>query len=521
MNVMENLIKFTDRAFVGKVLQVMEEAKTIGMTSRQIATKIGKNEPQVLALLKSLKEKNIVTHIGRSLWILSIYKNMRKDPLFIPPEYYLKEFERVCDLKVGRYRQKITFSGNDTRLIHHWSPYVQGFSARFVDDMLLRYAIKEGEWVLDPFVGSGTVSVCAKIKRINSVGVDLMPLMTFMSKVKTTLDLDLDEIRRELNRIKSHWRRAPRNTSVPFLKQTRRQFNSEVLGGLLILKESILTVDNERIRNLFKLAFASILVNSSNLKRSPCLGYVKNKSVPKEAPFVFFKQKAEKILHDLSFVQKNAKPKAEAELILGDARIIRYKPESFDIAITSPPYVNGMDYIINYKIEMAWLDLVTGYEDLQKLKRQMIACDNISKSTIRDFSKIKCEYQDEWLEDITNSVYQRVQQKGNYRRNDMHLIVKKYFEDLYPVFRNVYDGLKEGGRFIIVIGDSLIAGVYIPADLILARMGEKTGFTIERIEKARERRSGQRRDFLLRESIVTLAKGGPRTSKTKLNVFFN
>ena len=66
--------------------------------------------------------------------------------------------------------------------------------------------------------------------------------------------------------------------------------------------------------------------------------------------------------------------------------------------------------------------------------------------------------------------------------------------------------LRPGGRFILVVGDSLIADVYVPTDLLIAKMGSDLGLKIEKIEKARERRSGQIRSYRLRESIVTLLK---------------
>ena len=502
------------------ILGVMEEVKTIGITVKQIADKIGEDEERVNSLLTALREKGRISRIGRSLWILTMYKDMNKDPNFVNPEHYIKEFKNKFRSEIAKYKQKITFSENGARRIHRWSPYVQGFSASFVDNMLTRHGIKEGQCVLDPFVGSGTVSVCAKTRGINSVGIDLMPLMTFMAKVKTTWDLDVNRIRQELNRVSRCWKKADTRMSIPFLKNTERQFNPEVLKGLLILKESILTVEDDKIRNLFKLAFASILVNSSNLKRSPCLGYVKNKKVSKEEPFVLFREKVKQMHEDLSLVNKHVKTNAFTEFVTGDARMITFKPETFDIAITSPPYVNGLDYVINYKIEMAWLELVKGYKDLQMLKEQMVACDNVPKGVIRNFSQQKWKYSDEWLEDIIDRIALRIQHKSSYRRSDMHLIVRKYFEDLYPVFKNVYDRLDDGGRFILVIGDSLIAGVYIPADLILAKMGKEVGFDIERVEIARERRSGQRRDFRLRESIITLVKGMHGRAIKKLNYFF-
>ncbi|MCD6456349.1 MAG: hypothetical protein J7K81_06130, partial [Methanophagales archaeon] len=91
-------------------------------------------------------------------------------------------------------------------------------------------------------------------------------------------------------------------------------------------------------------------------------------------------------------------------------------------------------------------------------------------------------------------------------RTDMPYIVHKYFDDLYKVMKKVISSLNSGGRFILVVGDSLIADVYVPTDLLIAKIGSDLGLEIERIEKARERRSGQIRSYKLRESIITLLK---------------
>jgi hypothetical protein len=48
--------------------------------------------------------------------------------------------------------------------------------------------------------------------------------------------------------------------------------------------------------------------------------------------------------------------------------------------------------------------------------------------------------------------------------------------------------------------------VYVPTDLLIAKIGLDLGLDVEKIEKARERRSGQIRSYKLRESIITLVK---------------
>jgi DNA modification methylase len=212
---------------------------------------------------------------------------------------------------------------------------------------------------------------------------------------------------------------------------------------------------------------------------------------------------------------------ADVEIVTGDSRTHTYKPNSIKLVITSPPYANGLDYVTNYKLEMAWLDKASNYGDLRKLRDKMVSCDNISRTAIREFAKEETRFEDEWLSEIVENIRLRVQKKGTFRRNDMHLVVKKYFEDLYQTFDKVYAGLDNDGRFVIVIGDSLIAGTYLPTDLILAKIGERIGFNIEDIQLARTRRSGQRRSFELRETIVTLTKGKPQKTVSLDDFVFN
>jgi len=126
---------------------------------------------------------------------------------------------------------------------------------------------------------------------------------------------------------------------------------------------------------------------------------------------------------------------------------------------------------------------------------------------VRRFSGASQRYTNSWIEHIKAEIAANIARRGFYRREDMPEIVHKYFDDMYRVMRNVAQAIRPGGRFILVVGDSLIADVYVPTDLILARIGQELGLTIERLERARVRRSGQIRSYRLRETIITLRKG--------------
>jgi len=135
----------------------------------------------------------------------------------------------------------------------------------------------------------------------------------------------------------------------------------------------------------------------------------------------------------------------------------------------------------------------------------MVVCDNVSKGLIKEFCKLHY-YNNTWLDEIIATISRNIRARQAYRREDMPLIVSKYFDDMNKVIEKVSKALTTGGRFILVVGDSLIADTYVPTDLILAKMGTEHGLDIENIELARNRRSGQVRDYLLRETVVTLRK---------------
>ncbi len=75
--------------------------------------------------------------------------------------------------------------------------------------------------------------------------------------------------------------------------------------------------------------------------------------------------------------------------------------------------------------------------------------------------------------------------------------------------RNVYDHLKKGGKFALVVGNACLPGTTIDVDLILAELGQKMGFEVNQIMVAHARWCdvhGIKKDRPVRESIVVLEK---------------
>ena len=437
-------------------------------------------------------------------------KNILASPKFggscdIDSKPYLKEL----GIEIVERRQPIQFTSNFGEHVHRWAPYIQGFSASFVQSILDQYKDDYASpVVLDPFAGCGTVITQSKLNSYKSIGTELNPLLQFIANTKVnSWDVAPELLIETFSSIPKNLR-----TPAPKFLKSENQFNKGVLRNLELLKGGIDSIPTKtkaqtNVKNLILLAFSSILIDCSNLKRTPCLGYWRNKKVADNTPCMLMEHKINDICKDLEGLQVKYKKNifVESKVLLANAMEYRHK-YPFDLTITSPPYMNGLDYVMNYKIEMAWLDFTKEAKDAKKVKDSLVVCDNVSKGLIKTFAQSNSKYTNHWLEEIKVNIEENIKRRGAYRRSDMPHIVHKYFDDMYKVMSIVTNSLKAHGRFILVVGDSLIADVYVPTDLLLAKIGTELGLSIEKVEKARDRRSGQVRNYRLRETIITLKK---------------
>ncbi len=489
-------------------------AGLVGITPKQLAATTDLPLPDVQGELRRLAAGKRVVKVGRNLWVAQEFAgDPSADPSFQGPAWYIDQFERDFGLRPEPFVGPIQFNPNERLPVHRWWSYVQGFSAEFVERVLAENAIGPGSTVLDPFAGSGTVSVVARRAGAASVGIELMPIAAFVARAKHLWSVPPGSLREGARFVLRNEGLSP-TLSPPFLKETRRQFSSPVLRSLLRIKEDLAGLADDPRRTLLTLCFAGILVESSHLKRSPCLGYAKRAGLNARTPYALFQDRVETLAADLEALSASPGPIGpEARIVQGDAKAPLLPPESIDLAITSPPYVNGLDYVNNYKIELAWLDLAKSYEELRALRSALVACDNVSRSVIEGHRPGLATTREPWLTGIAARIQDRIARKPGYRRGDMAGVVTKYFDDLSLVIHQVHDALRPGSRFVVVNGDSFIAGTYVPGDLIFARLAHGQGFEVERFQVARVRRSGQRRSFRLRESVLTLRKPAHRKAR--------
>ncbi len=94
---------------------------------------------------------------------------------------FANEPQTEPDLKTARSG---TFVDNMSLPVHRWFRYSAGFAAQWVEQVLAAWGIEPGRVVLDPFAGSGTVSVVCDALGVASVGVEAHPVVSRICKAK-------------------------------------------------------------------------------------------------------------------------------------------------------------------------------------------------------------------------------------------------------------------------------------------------------------------------------------------------
>jgi hypothetical protein len=92
-----------------------------------------------------------------------------------------------------------------TKHVNRLHPYLGKFIPQLVEWFLQRY-FKKGDWILDPFMGSGTTLVQANEMGVASVGVDVSEFNCHIAKVKSGR-YDLDLARKEVLEAESRTQR--------------------------------------------------------------------------------------------------------------------------------------------------------------------------------------------------------------------------------------------------------------------------------------------------------------------------
>ncbi|MDX9993171.1 MAG: DNA methyltransferase [Anaerolineales bacterium] len=331
------------------------------------------------------------------------------------------------------------------RAFHDWYRFVLSFPPHLVRDYIQKFNLHQQSVILDPFCGTGTTLVEAKLANMKAVGIEGNPFPHFASSVKTDWDLDGDLLLLRARQIADETNKILRSQKIddnfPFetehknLKSLSPDAEKLILTNsisplplhkVLVLFENLKQFENEPFYRHALLALGNALVfKISNLHFGPEVGVANPKNdIPVVSNWLL---DVEKMANDLRKVK--GLPFVNSEVQLADSRSLNIlEPNSIDAVITSPPYPNEKDYTRTTRLESVLLGFINNKEELRGLKKRLV------RSNTRGI--YKGDDDDRWVSEFPE--IQRIADAIEKRR--IELGKNSGFEKLYAKATKLYFG---------------------------------------------------------------------------------
>jgi len=338
-----------------------------------------------------------------------------------------------------------TFVPNKDLPVYNWFYYKEGFSRDLVSRLIERFKIEKGQTVLDPFCGSGTTLLACREAGINSVGFDVHPVAIFAARVKTGRYEagELKDVAKSLLKIRFQRPEIDIRSHI-----VRGAFNIHTLEDVLFFRNEIMAMEDAGIRDFFILALMNVAIKCSYAWKDGAVIKMRKHPVPPLRDIL--RRQLFRMIGDCG---RFPKTKALCEAEIGDARRMKLKDNSIDAVITSPPYLNKIEYTKVYSIEEELFFEKKGVPSL----RSYIGSED--DRVIDEENKI---------ESIIDA-------------NDLPLPAKAYFNDMYEAIKELQRVCKNPAKVGIVVGNGCFPTGVVESDIILSKIAEKLGFDAQEI----------------------------------------
>ena len=365
---------------------------------------------------------------------------------------------------------------------HAWDKY----PAKMVPH-LARYSIervsKQGDRVLDPFCGCGTVQVECLLAKRESIGLDINPVAVLLARAKCAI-YDVDRLQRHADEVAATAAHVA-DSHFDYPRWLDYWFTPLTLRKLLSLRTSIDEIGKDVPRVYRDLLYASLTVSVRRCSRA-------DPRSPK--PFISKRAREERVgRHYDSFkvfltsVRRLGRASVDLFRRIGgsgprvrtlkaDARSVRKHMTyaAVDAVVTSPPYLSAQDYYRSSKLELAILDSAFA-DGTDRLGESIIGSGRGAQPRI-DWAK------QSWRPRALEALWKTDERAA--------AVVVRYFDDMDTVLKGIHCVLKPGGLSCLVVGDSSLRGISLPVHTWIIRLAEKSGFQLvdHEIDSIRDRR---------------------------------
>ena len=349
---------------------------------------------------------------------------------------------------------------------HRWFYFPHSFSPRLVFQLFDEWRLREGDRVLDNFVGSGTTLLAAQERGLTAVGVDMSPLAVMVSNTKAST-YDPASLRCTLKQLVPTGEN-PASSGLDLIPRLLKAYTDEERRALASLLHLILALQTPH-RAFFLLALIWTARTYSRAVSDG--GWFRWQDWPDRSPELLdaFRSTVDTMVDDVEATK--SKRSATVEATLADARRLPLPTASVDAAITSPPYANRHDYSRVFHVDLLLLGLA---EAAIKQLRYSSIRSHVEAKAPNGFEAALQQLEEpkqmpELLTDMDTGGDKRVSR-----------MLKGYFQDLSLSLAEASRVLRPSGHVAYIVGNVQHAGVMVPVDQMLAEMAPEVGLVFEK-----------------------------------------
>lgn len=388
------------------------------------------------------------------------------------------EYDTILDINTN----------NVTNYTHGFHKYPGKFIPNLPKWAIKKYLDKDNnKLIIDPFCGSGTTLVEGLLLGHNVIGVDIDPLSTLISKVKTT-PIDKNKLEEVCNWLIENLEDVEPNF-IPECETISHWFTEDAIEKLSRIRTLIDIINDkfgysktiEDIKDFLIICMSSIIRRVSNADNQSQKTYVSG-TKPKEPEEVYklFNSQLKMYKERINLLGDSINKELRSRVICGQNNYKLDEKIDFlkaDLVVTSPPYIKSVDYVYNQMAELFWVgDLFNMQtQTLQNEKKKLyIGTTRILKKDYNEYTPFDKKLNIIGLDTSLQDIFKNDEKNGHKHA----FITYKYFCDMELHFKEIYKCMNENSHYIMIVGDSNVSNVLFKTSDFLIEIAERNGFKL-------------------------------------------
>jgi SAM-dependent methyltransferase len=255
------------------------------------------------------------------------------------------------------------------------SPYIGKIKSSIAADLVDRYS-KAGDLVVDPFAGAGTIPFEAALRGRRAFGADISPYACILSKAKLSPPASLQKALDFAERALTEAARLPTPDLRCVPRWVRKFFHTDTLRDVLKFAAICRRPGNEFLMACLLGILHHQRPGFLSYPSSHLVPYLRDRKFPRsEFPEMYgYRELRPRLLAKVSRSYKRfTEPLRSANASFYRTAVQELQlPARFDALITSPPYMNALDYGRDNRLRLWFVDpsLANRVDDDMTRRRQ-------------------------------------------------------------------------------------------------------------------------------------------------------